>query len=187
MGCNCNKNKQNQPQQSSEPKQEFRKQEVKEQSLVKKKMSMLQSFATAVASRGFSDTKVNIPLKQLRVLSCFGNQDQGGVLPPCEHLKESTTEGKHYCGGCGCGDREGTWLIAESDKYSKLDYPKLQCPLAMPGFSNYHPSKEDEGVEPVTRRWFIDNKMSYNDMQNIPVTIHEAPPVVKHESKTKVD
>jgi hypothetical protein len=178
MGCNCNKNKQNQ-QQSNQPPQEFRKQEIQEQSLVKKKMSMLQSFATAVASRGFNDTKVNIPLKQLRVLSCFGNMDQGGVLPPCEHLKESTTEGKHYCGGCGCGDREGTWLISNGDKYSKLDYPKLQCPLAMPGFSNYQHSKEDEGVEPVTRRWYIENKTSYSDIENIPVSTHEAPKVEK--------
>lgn len=171
MGCNCNKNKNNEPQDN---KQQFRKQEIPEQSLVKKKMSMLQSFATAVASRGLQDNKVNIPLKQLRVVSCFGNEQYGGVLPPCEHLKESKTPGKHFCGGCGCGDKEGTWLMAEADKYSKLDYPKLNCPLAMPGFSNYQHSKEDEGVDPVTRRWFIENKISYNDIQQIPVTVHES-------------
>lgn len=171
MGCNCNKNKNNQP---AENKQQFRKQEIQEQSLIKKKMSMLQSFATAVASRGLQDNKVNIPLKQLRVVSCFGTEKYGGVLPPCEHLKESTTPGKHYCGGCGCGDKEGTWLMSEAEKYSKLDYPKLNCPLAMPGFSNYQHSKEDEGVEPVTRRWFIENKVSYNEIQQIPVTIHES-------------
>jgi hypothetical protein len=44
----------------------------------------------------------------------------------------------------------------------------------MPGFSNYQHSKEDEGVEPVTRRWFIENKISYNDIQQIPVTVHES-------------
>lgn len=171
MGCNCNKNKDNQKQPENQP--QFRKQEIQEQSLIKKKMSMLQSFATAVASRGLQDNKVNIPLKQLRVVSCFGTEKYGGVLPQCEHLKESITPGKHYCGGCGCGDKEGTWLMAEGDKYSKLDYPKLNCPLAMPGFSNYQHSKDDEGVEPVTRRWFIENKVSYSEIQQIPVTIHE--------------
>jgi hypothetical protein len=171
MGCNCNKNKDNQKQPDNQP--QFRKQEIPEQSLVKKKMSMLQSFATAVASRGLQDNKVNIPLKQLRVLSCFGDIPQGGVLPPCEHLKNSVTPGKYFCGGCGCGDKEGTWLVSEGDKYSKLDYPKLVCPLAMPGFSNYQASKDDEGVDPVTRRWYIENKISYNDMQKIQVTTHE--------------
>lgn len=182
MGCGCNKNKQNDPNQqksdqtqSSQKPPEFRKQQITEQSMVKKKMSMLQSFATAIASRGLADNKVQKPIKQLRVLSCFGNQAQGGVLPPCEYLKESSTPGKFYCGGCGCGDREGTWLIADGDKYSKLDYPKLTCPLAMPGFSNYQQSKEEEGNDPVTRRWFIDNQMKYEDFQNIPVSTHEMP------------
>jgi hypothetical protein len=66
-------------------------------------------------------------------------------------------------------------LIADGDKYSKLDYPKLTCPLAMPGFSNYQQSKEEEGNDPVTRRWFIDNQMKYEDFQNIPVSTHEMP------------
>jgi hypothetical protein len=175
MGCNCNKNKNNSGENQQPQQPQFRKQEIQEQSLVKKKMSMLQSFATAIASRGLQDNKVNKPVKQLRVLSCFGNQAQGGVLPPCEHLKESKTPGKHYCGGCGCGDKEGTWLVSDGEKYSKLDYPKLQCPLAMPGFSNYQQSKEDEGVDPVTRRWYIENNISYTDIQNIPVTTHEPP------------
>jgi hypothetical protein len=179
MGCGCNKNKDNNPNQAQSNQNNqapaFRKQQITEQSMVKKKMSMLQSFATAIASRGLADNKVQKPIKQLRVLSCFGNQAQGGVLPPCEYLKESSTPGKFYCGGCGCGDREGTWLIAEGDTYSKLDYPKLTCPLAMPGFSNYQQSKEEEGNDPVTRRWYIDNNMKYEDFQNIPVSTHEMP------------
>ena len=39
--------------------------------------------------------------------------------------------------GCGCGDKSSTWLISNDKDYSKLDYPKLNCPLKMPGFSNY--------------------------------------------------
>ena len=108
MGCNCRKNNMN-----NEP--EFRKDEIKEQNSLSKKISMVQSFATALTSRGLKNEKVNKPIKQLRVLSCFGNKENGGQLPPCEYLKESTTPGKHFCGGCGCGDRKGTWLVAEGD------------------------------------------------------------------------
>ncbi len=154
---------------------EFRKEETREnQSFLGKKLTMIQNFASAVASRGFNDEKVAKPVKQLRVLSCFGNENIGGVLPPCEHLKKSSTDGKFFCGGCGCGDRKGTWLIAEGDEYSKLDYPKLACPLQMPGFTNYEKSKPDESESPITRRYYIEN-MDYRDVDRVPVTIHELP------------
>jgi hypothetical protein len=160
---------------SEESKPEFRKEEkVEKKSFLSNKISMVQNFASAIASRGFSDNKVTKPVKQLRVLSCFGNEHLGGVLPPCEHLKNSSTEGKHFCGGCGCGDRKGTWLVAEGDEYSKLDYPKLACPLQMPGFTNYEKSKSDEGIEPITRRYYIEN-MSYKDVDLVPVTVHNMP------------
>ena len=117
---------------------------------------MVQSFAMALASRGLKNNKINKATKQLRVLSCFGNENVGGILPRCDHLKESETgEGKHYCGACGCGDREGTWLVAESEKYSKLDYPKVSCPLMMPGFTNYRPSLPDESNLPITRKYYM--------------------------------
>ena len=174
MGCNCRKNNmsENNIQQGEI---EFRKQEVKPQeNTIAKKIGMIQSFATAISSRGLKNEKVNKPIKQLRVLSCFGNQAQGGPLPPCEHLKESTTPGKHYCGGCGCGDRKGTWLVAEGEEYSKLDYPKLNCPLQMPGFLNCKESTPDEAVSPITRRYYIEN-ISYKDLESVPVTTHEPP------------
>lgn len=189
MGCNCNKNKQSTPQEVQSNQQspqgnnppQFRQQPIQEQSMVKKKMSMLQSFATAIASRGLADNKVSKAVKQLRVLSCFGNMDSGGVVPPCEHLKESSTAGKYYCGGCGCGDSERTWLISEGEKYSKLDYPKLQCPLSMPGFTNYQSSNDEEGIEPVTRRWYIENKVSYNEIEKIPVSNPTPPQPVEQK------
>jgi hypothetical protein len=168
MGCGCNKNKQN-----GGP--EFRKEEPVQdpKNIFAKKLGMVQSFASALASRGFADNKVNKATKQLRVLSCFGNQHLGGELPPCEHLKESVTPGKHYCGGCGCGDKPRTWLMAEGEEYSKLDYPRLACPLNMPGFSNYQPSKPDESNEPVTRRYYIEN-IEVSQVMNVPVTLPEA-------------
>ncbi len=181
MGCNCNKNKNQLNQTPATPPEStptsetsFRKEEIVPQGALKQKLTMMQSFAMAVASRGVSNEKVTKPIKQLRVLSCFGNKNQGGVLPPCEHLKESSTPGKHFCGGCGCGDKKGTWLVSEGNEYSKLDYPKLNCPLQMPGFTNYEKSKADEGVPPITRRFYID-QLSFKEIEKIPVLVHEFP------------
>lgn len=158
---------------------------------IKDKLSMVQNFATALASRSINNKKINTPIKQLRVLSCFGNQNSGGVLPPCEHLKESeVSEGKHYCGACGCGDKKMTWLVQKSDNYSKLDYPKVACPLQMPGFSNYVISTPDESEEPITRKYYIEN-VNYKEIQNLPVKIgiqkteQESPS--DSEQKTKSD
>jgi hypothetical protein len=140
---------------------------------LRKKLSMVQSFAVALASRSLGNKKINKPIKQLRVLSCFGNQNNGGVLPPCEYLEESKIgEGQHICGGCGCGDAKRTWLVQHSSEYSKLDYPQLQCPLQMPGFSNYVVSDSDEAEEPVTRKYYIEN-IEYSEVQKTPITIGE--------------
>jgi hypothetical protein len=172
MGCGCNKNK-NSP--------EFRKpnqtnQQVDQnQNIFSKGIGMAKSFATAIASRGFTDNKVNKPTKQLRVLSCFGNTHQGGELIPCEHLKESKTEGKHFCGGCGCGDKPMTWLVAQGEEYSKLDYPKLNCPLNMPGFTNYTPSTPDESTSPITRKFYIEN-IDFNEVLKTPVSLPQFKP-----------
>ena len=189
MGCACNKNKKNNGgnmnnEESKKTAEEllFRKAEIKQETGLKQKLTMMQSFATAITSRGLNNEKVTKPMKQLRVLSCFGNKSQGGVLPQCEHLKESKTPGKFYCGGCGCGDRNGTWLVGDGDEYSKLDYPRLSCPLQMPGFTNYEKSKNDEAVAPVTRRYYIE-QMSYKDIENLNVTTHEPPIKPTEEQK----
>jgi hypothetical protein len=162
MSCNCNKNSEN---------PNFRTEEIQKQNPVADKVSMVQNFASAIASRGIANEKVSIPVKQLRVLSCFGSMKQGGELPPCEHLKPSATAGKFICGGCGCGDRKGTWLVTDGDEYSKLDYPKLSCPLQMPGFSNYKKSDPSEGEAPITRRYYIEKNINYKDLEKISVTV----------------
>lgn len=141
---------------------------------IKKGFGMAKSFAKAIASRGVTNKKTEPYTKRLRVLSCFGNENIGGELPPCEHLKKSKTEGKYYCGGCGCGDRAGTWLLADGENYSKLDYPNLTCPLKMPGFSNYEPSAPEESISPITRRYYIEN-MSEEDIKSVNITEHEIP------------
>jgi hypothetical protein len=48
----------------------------------------------------------------------------------------------------------------------------------MPGFTNYQPSTPDEEVEPVTRRYYIEN-INYDDLQKVSVTTPETPPNIK--------
>jgi len=141
---------------------------------IRKGIGMAKSYAQALISRGVTNKKTEPYTKRLRVLSCFGNEHLGGQLPSCEHLKASKTDGKYYCGGCGCGDRKATWLMADNDEYSKLDYPNLACPLKMPGFSNYVMSEPEEGISPITRRYYIEN-MSDEDINTIKITDLEIP------------
>lgn len=158
-------------------KVEFAKAEAAaaEKKTLKDKIGMVGSFAAAMASRGLANNKIDTKTKKLRVISCFGNQEYGGELPPCEYLRKSKVNGnKSYCGGCGCGDRKQTWLIAEGDEYSKLDYPKVSCPLNMPGFTNYEKSSPDEAKSPITRRYYIE-QMDMKDVEKVQVTINGAP------------
>tara|TARA_Y100000034_G_C6561275_1_gene242907 strand:+ start:54 stop:533 length:480 start_codon:yes stop_codon:yes gene_type:complete len=136
------------------------------------KIGMAKNFAKSILSRGLNNNKTDKPTKQLRVISCFGN---GKELPACEYLEVSKSDdSKHFCGGCGCGDRKGTWLVSNGEEYSKLDYPKLACPLQMPGFSNYEESEPDESESPVTRRYYIE-QMTTKDIKNVEVSIHDVP------------
>jgi len=102
-------------------------------------------FAASLASRGIGNNKTDVQTKQLRALSCFGGIDSIGA---CPYLYQSKLDrSKYYCGKCGCGDKKHTWLIKESDEYSKLDYPVLNCPLKMPGFSNYDPDYKPKDIK----------------------------------------
>ena len=137
-------------------------------------ISMVQSYAISLISRGISSKKVEPTTKKLRSLSCFGNQEHGGELPPCSHLMKSETEGKFYCGACGCGDKKSTWLNGKDAEYSKLDYPILTCPMTMPGFNNYSPSTPDEWKEPITRKKYIET-MRMADVTKVDISINEMP------------
>jgi hypothetical protein len=102
-----------------------------------------KSFAESMVSRGLSNKKCSQETKDLRSLSCHGD----GNLPPCSSRRVSEKyEGSFYCGACGCGDKSGTQLvnITVNGDYCKLDYPKVSCPLHMPGFTDYSPSDEDK-------------------------------------------
>ena len=63
----------------------------------------------------------------------------------------------------------------ESEKYSKLDYPKVACPLHMPGFTNYAASQPDESETPITRKYYIE-QIDYTILEKVKVVVTEAPP-----------
>ena len=132
-------------------------------------MKKIVSLAMAIASRGFDNKKIDVPTKQLRVVSCFGNNNDIG---PCQHLKKSKNSEYHFCNGCGCGDKNNTWLLKKPGEYSKLDYPVLNCPLHMPGFTNYDPNSVIK--QNIERRQKIEN-MSIEDLQLIQITVNSDP------------
>lgn len=104
----------------------------------------VKSFSKSMISRGINNKKCSEETKSLRFLSCHGKSEIG--LAPCEHRKGSVKfQGSFFCGGCGCGDKRTTQLVNitqdGSESYSKLDYPTVNCPLNMPGFTNYSSSE----------------------------------------------
>jgi hypothetical protein len=110
-------------------------------------LNKVKSAVEAYASRGITqDKRCTEDIKKTRLVSCHGDPERG--IAPCPFRRDSSAEeGRYYCGECGCGDRKATWLNAKQpDDYTKLDFPKVVCPLNMPGFSNYTPSA-DESVE----------------------------------------
>lgn len=100
------------------------------------------SFAQAVASKGINNNKAAPTTYSLRVLSCHGDESKG--LPPCpKRLVSQKYANSYYCGACGCGDKPLTQLVpyvtekGDAVDYCKLHFPKVTCPLQMPGFTNY--------------------------------------------------
>lgn len=98
-----------------------------------------KNMAKSYASKGLSGKKADEETVELRNMSCHGLSDIG--LAPCEFRGTSEENpGRNYCLECGCGDRQATWLNAlEKDEYTKLHFPKVSCPLKMPGFTDYIP------------------------------------------------
>ena len=146
------------------------------------KIDQIKSFAAAMVSRGLSNNVTDIETKRLRVASCFGTESIGGNIGRCPALNNSTTEGKHFCGACGCGDKQGTWLIPESQKYSKLDYPKLTCPLNMPGFTNYVPVTIEKTTDNDSRKKAVES-LTKEDLDKLSVTLPEVMPKDKADQK----
>lgn len=130
-------------------------------------LSKIVLFALSVASRGLKNHKTDLPTKQLRYISCYGN----GIIPPCKFLNKSKNSEHYYCGKCGCGDHKHTWLVREAGEYSKLDYPVISCPLKMPGFSNYDPNFYDK--EDGQRKRDIEN-LNPSTVELVQITVNHS-------------
>jgi hypothetical protein len=106
--------------------------------LVSSILDKTKSVVDSYMSRGITqDKRADEETKLKRIISCHGDANAG--IPPCPYRGDSKAEeGRYYCLECGCGDRQATWLNAKTpDDYTKLDFPRVVCPLQMPGFTNY--------------------------------------------------
>jgi hypothetical protein len=142
---------------------------LREQNLVEQKNAVQKaaSFASAMASRGITNKKTTPEVKQLRQLSCHGDD----TLAPCSQRKPSEKfANSFFCGACGCGDKKGTQLvdltIDNKENYGKLDYPKVWCPLSMPGFQPYKPTTEEPAEMVNIRKKEIENRFSIEYIVN---------------------
>ena len=119
------------------------------------------SFGKSIKSRGLFDNMAPEDVINRRELSCHGDDE----IEPCPRRNDSKKEkGRKICGACGCGDKPRNFLNGEG--YIKLYYPKLSCPLDMPGFDGYKPAKNNENrkkrVEEKLNEWYNTDKDSEN-------------------------
>lgn len=102
---------------------------------VKPTWEKAEAFIKSQLSKGITSKRVELTVKNQRHISCFGTNLNGDkVAEPCSALTLSDDKQHHFCNSCGCGDKAIAHL--DSDGYSKLDYPYLECPRRRPGFSN---------------------------------------------------
>lgn len=108
-------------------------------------------FVRSIASRGFSNKRVALVVRQQRWESCHGSPTQ----PPCSHRLYNDEKKYHYCDMCSCpAKREMSRLsdfnsppenptMPANNVYIKLDFPTLYCPIGRPGFTNEGTIKDD--------------------------------------------
>lgn len=131
-------------------------------------MQKARSVVDSYVSRGITqDKRIDDETKKVRLVSCHGDPSLG--IEPCPFRRESTVEvGRYYCGECGCGDRQATWLNAKTpEDYTKLDFPRVVCPLNMPGFTNY----AESSAETVERRMKYDFSRKEKIERTVQLTI----------------
>lgn len=139
---------------SDNNKESDEKIEIKEAGLIKK----AATFAESMVSKGINNKKAEPATIHLRQLSCHG--DSNNKFPACSERRDSVKfPGSYYCNACGCGDKELTQLSTRKldngeNAYYKLEFPKVHCPLMMPGFTNYVPTTP--GVSENGRKKYIE-------------------------------
>ena len=106
---------------------------------LRNKIARAWQVADSMMSRGLNNAKIPEEIKDIRSISCHGSEELG--IPPCEHrIPSRKYEGSYYCEACNCGDFMHTQLTnIDENHYSKLDYPRITCPIGMPGFTNFIP------------------------------------------------
>lgn len=105
---------------------------------LRNKFAKAWQLADSLVSRGL-DGRVSEEIRDIRDISCHGSDEM--AIEPCQHrLQSKKYKDSFICGACNCGDFSHTQLTnIDENHYSKLDYPRVHCPMKMPGFSNYVP------------------------------------------------
>ena len=63
------------------------------------------NFVSSVSSGFLGTNETDSRTLALRVLSCHGNEHDGGNVPACPSRGYSLTKQFHFCNDCGCGER----------------------------------------------------------------------------------
>lgn len=128
------------------------------------KLKRIKEFTDSMISRGLWDAKASEDVIDLRDISCHGSEELN--IPPCpERMESKKFANSSYCGACSCGDYSHTQLNKISDAhYSKLEYPRVNCPRKMPGFTNYVPLTISENND---RKGLMEGIFGVEYMSNI--------------------
>lgn len=112
---------------------------MRDEHYLRNKYTKAWQFADSLFSRGIGNNKVSEEIRDIRDISCHGSVELN--IQPCEQrISSKKYKNSFICEACNCGDFNHTQLSnLDENHYSKLDYPRVHCPMKMPGFSNYVP------------------------------------------------
>lgn len=121
---------------------------------VKPTWNKAHNFILSLGSKVL-EGKVSKEIKNERILSCHGINEEGKqIQPPCRARGFNTDKKFHSCNLCGCGAKEiariSSYGSTENnpifdEEYMKLDFPYLACPMQKKGFSNYDGDENIQG------------------------------------------
>lgn len=134
-----------------------------------KKFKKAWELTDSLVSRGLKNERIADEIRDIRDISCHGSEELN--LEPCTERQESNKFiGSYYCGACKCGDFGHTQIKnLNENHYSKLDYPRVNCPRKMPGFTNYVPltiSENDMRKKLIEETFGVQYLSSLNEKEN---------------------
>lgn len=135
---------------------------------LRNKFTSAWQVADSLMSRGIKNKRVCDELHDMRSISCHGLEEMN--IPPCPERKPSNKfADSYFCGACNCGDFGHTQIKnLNENHYSKLDYPRVNCPKGMPGFTNYVPltiSENDMRKKLIEETFGVEYLLTLNEKE----------------------